>query len=228
MNASLEDLHLLDIPHMVVDDIDEVQLSSENKHHFLHVRRLRSGQNVTITDGSGSWQVCELEGNTLLKIGERQFTETFSSQTTVCLAITKSGKPELVTQKLTELGVGSIHFFFSERSVPKWDTKKIHKNMEKLTVISKQALAQSKGVWLPKLEIGTTFNELVKEKDMCMADRRGSPATSDIRKIMIGPEGGWDQVEYQSSVPKVRLHNLNLRSETAAIVAAARIVSAFE
>ena len=228
MNASLEDLHLLDIPHMVVDDIDEAQLSSENKHHFLNVRRLRSGQTVTITDGSGSWQVCELEDNALLKIGERQFTETFSSQTTICLAITKSGKPELVTQKLTELGVGSIHFFFSERSVPKWDTKKIHKNIEKLTVISKQALAQSKGVWLPKLEIGTTFNELVKEKDMCMADRRGSPATSDIRKIMIGPEGGWDQVEYQSSVPKVRLHNLNLRSETAAIVAAARIVSAFE
>jgi len=61
-----------------------------------------------------------------------------------------------------------------------------------------------------------------------LADRRGSPATSDLRKIMIGPEGGWDQVEYQSPVPKVRLHNLNLRSETAAIVAGARIVSAFE
>ena len=35
MDASLEDLHLLDIPHMVVDDIEETQLSSENKHHFL-------------------------------------------------------------------------------------------------------------------------------------------------------------------------------------------------
>ena len=63
MDASLEDLHLLDIPHMVVDDIEETQLSSENKHHFLKVKRLRSGQKVTITDGSGSWQVCELEGN---------------------------------------------------------------------------------------------------------------------------------------------------------------------
>ena len=29
----------------------------------------------------------------------------------ICIAITKSGKPELVTQKLTELGVGSISFF---------------------------------------------------------------------------------------------------------------------
>tara|TARA_B100001250_G_scaffold336848_1_gene303445 strand:- start:1262 stop:1948 length:687 start_codon:yes stop_codon:yes gene_type:complete len=228
MNASLEDLHLLDIPHMVVDDINETQLSSENKHHFLNVRRLRSGQKVTITDGSGSWQICELEGNSLLKIGERQFTGTFSSQTTVCIAITKSGKPELVTQKLTELGVGSIHFFFSERSVPQWDTKKMHKNMEKLTIISKQALAQSKGVWLPKLEIGTSFNELIKEEGMCMADRRGSPGASGIQKIMIGPEGGWGQVEYQSPVSKVRLHNLNLRSETAAIVAGAIIVSAFE
>jgi len=228
MNAPLEDLHSLDIPHMVVDDIDETQLSPENKHHFLNVRRLRSGQKITITDGSGTWQVCELEGISLLKLGEKQFTEALSTQTTVCLAITKSGKPELVTQKLTELGVESIHFFFSERSVPKWDSKKIDKNIEKLTVISKQALAQSKGVWLPKLEIGTSFDELVKERGMCLADRRGSPATSDLRKIMIGPEGGWDQVEYQSPVPKVRLHNLNLRSETAAIVAGARIVSAFE
>ena len=228
MDASLEDLHLLDIPHMVVDDIEETQLSSENKHHFLKVKRLRSGQKVTITDGSGFWQVCELEGNSLLKIGERQFTQSFNSQTTVCIAITKSGKPELVTQKLTELGVGSIRFFFSERSVPKWDTKKMHKNIEKLAVVSKQALAQSKGVWLPKLEIGATFAELVKEKGMCMADRRGSPIGYDTQKIMIGPEGGWGQVEYQSSASKVRLHNLNLRSETAAIVAAARIVSALE
>ena len=100
--------------------------------------------------------------------------------------------------------------------------------MEKLTIISKQALAQSKGVWLPKLEIGVSFSELVKEKDMCMADRRGSPFALDTRKIMIGPEGGWDQVEYQTPVSKVRLHKLNLRSETAAIVAGARLVNDFE
>jgi len=225
MAASLEDLHLLDLPHIVVDDLDTVHLSPKNKHHLLKVRRFRPGQKVTITDGNGFWQECELGYDSLLKLGERQFTNSLSGEITICLAMTKSGKPELVTQKLTELGVGSIRFFFAQRSIPKWDANKISKNLEKLTIVSKQALAQSKGVWLPRVEIGRTFAELVAEEGMFMADRTGEPVSSNVQKIMIGPEGGWDESEYQSPVSKIQLHNLNLRAETAAIVAAAKIVS---
>lgn len=225
MTASLEDLHLLDVPHIVVDDLDAVHLSSQNKHHFLKVRRFRPGQKVTITDGNGFWQECELGNDSLLKLGERQFTPSLADEATICLAMTKSGKPELATQKLTELGVGSIQFFFAQRSVPKWDASKISKNLEKLRIVSKQALAQSKGVWLPRVEIGRTFAELVEEEGMFMADRRGEPVSPNVQKIMIGPEGGWDESEYQSPITKIQIHNLNLRAETAAIVAATKIVS---
>ena len=125
------------------------------------------------------------------------------------------------------MGVTSIQFFFSERSIPQWDESKTLKKLRKLKTISKQALAQSKGVWLPRLNVGARFEELVAEEGMFMADRRGERLTEGVRKIMIGPEGGWGESEYEYGAKKIRIHDLNLRAETAAIAVATLMSSSF-
>ena len=54
-----------------------------------------------------------------------------------------------------------------------------------------------------------------------LAHRTAEPIGPDIRRIAIGPEGGWSDTELSSAHSRFSLHRLNLRSETAAITAAA-------
>ena len=47
----------------------------------------------------------------LTPVNDKAFCEGPKVASEIYISITKSGKPELVTQKLTELGVGLISFF---------------------------------------------------------------------------------------------------------------------
>ena len=116
MSRALSELHELELPHIVLEDLDSPTLDETELHHLETVRRLRLGSHLTATDGKGSWSVFRIEKSTLTPVKVKQFCERPKVVSEICIAITKSGKPELVTQKLTELGVGSISFFFSERN----------------------------------------------------------------------------------------------------------------
>ena len=124
-------------------DFDSPTLEEAEMHHLQTVRRLRSGSHLTATDGRGSWSIFRFDKSILTPVNDKAFCEGPKVASEIYISITKSGKPELVTQKLTELGVGSISFFFSERSVPKWDAHKIEKNHNKLLKVSRLALALS-------------------------------------------------------------------------------------
>ena len=220
MNRPLSELHELDLPHIVLEDLNSPTLQETEMHHLETVRRLRWGSHLTATDGRGSWNVFRIDKSVLSPVGERQFCEGPKAVSEIYISITKSGKPELVTQKLTELGVSSISFFFSERSVPKWDQKKIEKNRKKLLKVSRLALAQSKGVWLPKIGLGGSFEEIVKGTGIALAHQSAKSITKEVRRIAIGPEGGWSAAELDASNSKYSFHRSILRSETAAIAVA--------
>ncbi|MEE2682347.1 MAG: RsmE family RNA methyltransferase [Actinomycetota bacterium] len=224
MEAGIGKLLDLDVPHVVVESLNDTELSPEVRHHLFKVRRLRAGAKMTVTDGKGAWQQCVLGKESLELINVREYGNERKAKVQVCIALTKSGKPELITQKLTELGVNSIKFFLADRSVPQWNEKKLTKNTKKLRMVAKMALAQSKGVWLPELSLDSKFEHVIGIADMSMADRRGEPLPSSVHKIMIGPEGGWSKTEYSCSLPKFSIHELNLRSETAAIAAAVKLI----
>ena len=175
---------------------------------------------MTATDGRGSWSIFRFDKSILTPVNDKAFCEGPKVASEIYISITKSGKPELVTQKLTELGVGLISFFFSERSVPKWDAKKIEKNHKKLLKVSRLALAQSKGVWLPTIHIGGSFEEIIKGTDIALAHQSAMKVTNEVRRIAIGPEGGWSSAELDTVNAKYSFHRSILRSETAAIAAA--------
>lgn len=227
MDTGIEKLLDLNVPHVVVESLNDTELSPEVQHHLFKVRRLRIGAKMTATDGKGAWQQCVLGKESLELVNVREYCNERKAKIQVCIALTKSGKPELITQKLTELGVNSIKFFLADRSVPQWNEKKINKNTNKLRAVAKMALAQSKGVWFPELSLDSKFEQVIGIPDMSMADRRGEPLPSSVHKIMIGPEGGWSPTEYACSLPKFSIHELNLRSETAAIAAAVIMLGNF-
>ncbi|MBT96180.1 MAG: hypothetical protein CL431_09440 [Acidimicrobiaceae bacterium] len=225
MNKDLGSLHELGLPHIFLDDLDVPTLSKSHFHHIKDVKRIKSGTHLTATDGKGHWKLFEFDESTLNPIGPKHHCEAPKITSAIYISITKSGKPDLVTQKLTELGVGSINFFFSDRSVPKWDNEKILKNKKKLMVISRLALAQSKGIWLPQLTVGGTFEMLVKDTGVALAQQSASKLAKGVRSVAIGPEGGWSKEELASNNKKYSIHRSNLRAETAAIAVGALLES---
>jgi 16S rRNA (uracil1498-N3)-methyltransferase len=211
-------------PHALVVNLAQPELSEEDVHHLTKVRRLRDGDVLSVTDGCGSWRWCELGGTLLEPLSESEFVPAPVSGLSVGFALVKGSKPELVVQKLTELGIDNIMPFVADRSVVRWDDAKIDRNHDRLVKVSREASMQSRRVWLPTVSQPTAFAELVATKSPVRADRDGVQLTTEHTTVLIGPEGGWSETE-AASCPSVALGTTVLRAETAAITAGVLMVA---
>jgi 16S rRNA (uracil1498-N3)-methyltransferase len=73
----------------------------------------------------------------------------------------------------------------------------------------------------PLVEPVSEFSALSRMPGMAMADLGGEPPALDHPAVLIGPEGGWSEVEAAAGLPRVDLGPHVLRAETAAVAAAA-------
>ena len=136
MSSSGSPLIELNVPHVFVNEIENPQLGEEDSHHFGKVLRLRHGDRITVSDGEGNWREC-LYGSTLEVVGEIFFQPKPEIEITIGFALVKKGKPELIVQKLTELGVNKIVPTLTQRSVVQWSDKKIVENQIRLSRIAR-------------------------------------------------------------------------------------------
>lgn len=146
------------------------------------------------------------------------------SRWTLCVAFSpvKGEKPELIVQKLTELGIDEIiPLAPTARSVVRWDAAKAEKQTGRLQRVANEASMQSRRVWLPKVHPVTQLANLVACDAVAFAEPGGVEVTSDHRTIVVGPEGGFAPEELAWSTHRVSLGESVLRAETAAIVAGA-------
>lgn len=206
-------------PHVIVDDIDHPILGVEDLHHLSKVRRLRDGDLVSVTDGCGSWRWCVFNNESVEVVGEIARQPEPDPKLTVGFALVKGSKPELVVQKLTELGIDTIIPFLAERSVVRWDDAKTERQGERLTKVAHEAAMQSRRLWLPTVAPVTQLSDLITISGVVRADRNGSNLTSTHTTVLIGPEGGWSTAESELT-PTVGLGHNVLRAETAAIATA--------
>jgi len=206
-------------PHVLVDDVALPELADADRHHLERVLRVRAGDPITVGDGRGRWRPCRL-GPEPEPVGAVQKVARPTPELTVGFALIKGGRPELVVQKLTELGTDRIVPFIAARSVVRWDADKATRNRERFRRVAREAVMQCRRAWMPEVEPVRTFPELAARPGAAMADRRGEPLGLDTTIVLIGPEGGWDQREEASGMPRVVLSDAVLRAETAAIAAA--------
>lgn len=211
-------------PHVIVDEIDHPVMCAEDVHHLAKVRRLRSGDLVSATDGSGSWRWCAFVDAALTVVGDVSVEPAPSHRLTVGFALVKGSKPELVVQKLTELGIDTIIPFIAERSVVRWDDAKTERQGKRLTKVARDAAMQSRRVWLPTVAPVARLSDLISFEGVVRADRDGSALSSANTTVLIGPEGGWSPAEV-GATPVVGLGHTVLRAETAAISAATLMVA---
>ena len=209
--------------HVYVQSLDAPLLSDNDQHHLLKVLRVAESDQITLSNGIGGWMTA-----TILRNGDvRATSETFIElphRWSLCVAFSpvKGEKPELIVQKLTELGIDEIiPLAPTVRSVVRWDDAKASKQTDRLQRVANEASMQSRRVWLPKVHLVTQLATLMARDSVAFAEPGGVEITSGHRTIVIGPEGGFAPEELAQSINRVSLGESVLRAETAAIVAGA-------
>lgn len=211
-------------PFALVADLDAPRLATADAHHLSRVLRLRSGDPLVLGDGAGRWRPARF-GEPPEPTAPIVVAAPEAPEITVGFALVKGDRPELVVQKLTELGVDRIIPFRAARSVVRWDEHRAERAVVRLRAVARAAAQQAHRPWLPQVEEVADFDDLLTLPGAALADRSGGPPSLDHRVVLVGPEGGWAPEEsaaaVRASLPKVAIGLHVLRAETAAVTVGA-------
>jgi 16S rRNA (uracil1498-N3)-methyltransferase len=208
-------------PLVFAADLSALDLDADDRHHLGRVLRVRDGDAVTVADGQGRWRAARF-GTQLQPVDERVHAEPAPTpEITVAFAVVKGERPELVVQKLTELGVDRMVPFHAARSVVRWDAERATRNVERLRCVAREAAMQSRRARLPVIEHVATFADVARRPGAALADLAGPPPSLAHPFVVVGPEGGWTEEERAATSARVGLSPHVLRAETAAITACA-------
>ena len=214
------------MPHVFVADVTAPAVDDADRHHLERVLRVRPGEHVSVADGRGGWRECAFaEGGMLLPIGDPETRPRPAPPITVAFALTKGEKPELVVQKLTEVGVDRIIPFAAGRSVVRWDAERAAHHVERLRRVAREAAMQSRSAYIAEVSEIADFATVASTPGAVLADVGGAEPTLDRPVVLVGPEGGWTDAERAVALPRIALGPTVLRAETAAIVAGAVLVA---
>jgi 16S rRNA (uracil1498-N3)-methyltransferase len=214
--------------HVFINSLASPVLEQDDAHHLLKVLRITEHDVVSVCDGRGSWITAKLDRHgDLHPLSEVFMSATRKHTLAVAFAPVKGEKPEVIVQKLTELGIDQIiPLAPTRRSVVKWDDARAAKNEERLRKIAREAAMQSRRTWLPTIHSITALADVLAMPGCAIAEPGGVEISREHRIVVIGPEGGFATDELTTQVPTVSLGESILRAETAAIVAGALMVRA--
>lgn len=218
---------------------DQVLLDERTRHHIINVLRLKKGADLLIFNGEGG------EFKARLFVSGKQATVELLSYCHVnresglhlhlVQGISRGDRMDLTIQKAVELGVSRITPVFSRRSISKLDTDRLGKRMDHWHSVLISACEQSGRCLLPVLEtplpLEHWLDQTTTESNRYLLDPEAGqslgimPKDAANIKLIIGPEGGFDQQELNyaetKSCLRVRFGPRTLRTETAAIAAIA-------
>lgn len=231
-------------PQQVQPEVLTVQ--GDEFHHLSHVLRKRTGDGFSATDGRGNVFDClidqiQKDSLTARIIKKKRFVGEPVLKLTLALALLKKGRFEWVVEKATEVGVSAFIPLQTERTVLRGSAA----NTRRCERIALAAMKQSNRSLLPSIASVQTFETVCRQSggyslkllahektsdvdlDRVMAHQDRQYAKSAI--LCIGPEGGFteDEVTFakESGFAVFGLGPRRMRSETAAIVAAALILN---
>lgn len=212
--------------HVFVDDLSRPVLSGDDSHHLARVLRLRDGESVTCSDGRGRWRACEWTSAGITAVGDIETVPSPVTQLCVAVSPVKGDRVDDAVQRLVEIGVDHVIVLAPlERSVVRRDADRSASHMERLARVVRAAAMQSRRVFLPTLEGPVPFEEVLRRDGVAIAEPGGETPWSDVTTVVVGPEGGFSTGEVDRAARRVSLGESILRSETAVMVAGARLVA---
>lgn len=196
-----------DIP----DEQSIFQSSADQAHHMIKVLRLRPGDVFEAADGKGG--IAEIElldtlGN--LRVIAKQQGNEIPLLVSACIAELKNDAMEQSISMLAEIGIQRIIPFFSERSIPKFNSKDCAKKQQRRQKIADEAVKKVGGLFSCVVEESRVFDHFFQELaqfstkvvfwEHVHIGIFGFPAASifEHTTFVIGPEGGFSSNEIKN------------------------------
>jgi len=222
----------------------DVEVTGDEAHHAVAVRRLRVGEEVVLTDGAGRRVV-----GSVASAGKRVFTVRVTSSelverptpaVTVIQALPKGDRGELAVEVLTEIGVDTIVPWAASRSVAVWKGERAAKSHAKWQATAREAGKQSRRSWLPTVTpLASTTEVVTRISDAALVAVLHEDATTPLASldvpndgeivVIVGPEGGIAPDELAAfeaaGAVIVRLGDEVLRTSTAGIAAVSALLA---
>lgn len=223
-------------------------LEGDEGRHAASVRRVRTGEQLMVTDGVGHWVTGEV-----VRVAGRDQVELLLTgggyepparpHVTVVQALPKGDRGPLAVELLTEVGVDRIVPWQAERCVTRWSAERADKGRHRWQRVAHEATKQSRRVWQPEVAPLATTAEVAA---MCSAsplalachEHQATEPLVDVVSplevpdealIIIGPEGGMTDAETNQFVAAgahlVGMGPEVMRTSTAGAVAAAVVMS---
>ena len=216
-----------------------MRLSEEEGRHVHKVLRGRVGDRIEVVDSAGRLFVAGLAGGGEAKVLEER-TASGGGEGKVILyqAVPKGRHMDLVVEKATELGVSRIVPLVTERGVVRLSER--DGKVERWRRVVGAAARQSLRLRVPEVTEAVSFSKAVREageRGVLLHNEVGLPPLEGVvagREVglFVGPEGGFSEGELEvARVAGLSLASLGpyrLRSETAGVVAVARVCAALE
>lgn len=223
---------------------DTFFLAGAPLHHIGKVLRLRAGAEIVLFDGSGGeWRGVLEEirsDHAKVRLVEHHDVSRESPlRWELVQGISRGERMDYTLQKAVELGVSAIHPVVTKRTVVKLPADKAAKRREHWQGVVASAAEQSGRTAMPPVNQICSLDEFLHSRDeglVLILDPGANkyvaqlPGETPQRVFLLaGPEGGFDNSERSSALRNgaegIRLGPRVLRTETAALVAAALILA---
>ena len=225
----------------IVPGTEVLSITGKEARHISNVLRMKKGETLILMDGKGQLFEGTIEASHYKEVKvkiKKSISPLPPSPIEISLAqaLIKSHPMDYLIQKITELGISSIHLFYSERTVIKLKSSHLINKMDHWVEIMKSACKQCGRSTLPALNTPLPFEEIIKntpDKKTLKILLWEDEGKTDLKKLLrsvsplphilaiVGPEGGFNQNEInlarKAGFQIISLGNRILRAETAAV-----------
>lgn len=218
-----------------------VIIDGEEFSHLTHVMRKKAGDEIRVVDGLGTAydvSLTEIKKKAALGIILKSYPNHNEPNISVTLAVGILKNPykfDFLVEKVTEIGVREIIPLLTERTITK------HAKVDRWQKLAIAAMKQCGRSYLPLVRELTTLSDLLKsnlkfdinliahqESELSKPFQNISVSTQKFVLILIGPEGGFSDNEFEKCIANgfkhLYLGNRRLRTETAAILASGLVL----
>ncbi len=193
-----------------------VVLEGDEGRHAAVVRRIRAGEQVSLTDGAGAVATCTVTATdkqglqaTVDEVVRHPVEEP---HVTVVQAIPKGDRADLAVEMLTEVGADVIVPWSAQRCVAVWREDRAAKSLARWRGTAREAAKQSRRAWFPEVTepAGTAHVAALLERasvPVVLHEAASGPIGNlpipgrGSIVVVVGPEGG---ISESSSPPSPR------------------------
>lgn len=140
----------------------DIDLPSEELHKLRTVLRLSPGATIAVLPDDGTLIECELLPKAARPVKVHSPDTEPLLQITLAQSLPKGDKLEEIVRACTEIGVCRFLLFNSDRTVVRWDEKKVGEKLRRLQAIAREAAEVSFRTRLPSFETASNLEAVLE------------------------------------------------------------------